>query len=348
MGSGLGSRGNASSILSAGVADIILPVEAIAEELLRYVEHPFLERESVETPEEKFEKDIQNILMMVRAHTGHDFTHYKRNTVRRRIERRMALHQIHGMSDYRQYLRQNFEEVLHLFKDLTINVTSFFRDAFAFKLLQEEVLKSMLAEKTEDSSLSIWVPACASGEEAYSIAMLMVEASEEVGKFFDIKLFATDINQEAIEAARSGIFPDNIAADISPERLKRFFARKGISYQVDSKIRDMIVFDVQDILRDPPFSGMDLISCRNLLIYMDNQLQQNVLPLLHYALKPGGILFLETSETTSEASGLFIPLDKKAKIFRGKDLGPGRVLNFPMPGLQRYEEPDREAGTKAA
>jgi two-component system CheB/CheR fusion protein len=336
------------SVIDAGVADIILPVETIPEALLRYTRHLLIETESVETPEEKFEKDIQNILMMVRTHTGHDFTHYKRNTVRRRIERRMALHQIHEMSDYRQYLRQNPEEVMYLFKDLTINVTSFFRDAFAFKLLKEEVLKSMLAEKTGDSSLRVWVPACASGEEAYSIAMLMIEAGEEVKKFFDIKLFATDINQEAIEAARSGIFPDSIAADISPERLKRFFARKGTSYQVDSKIRDMIVFAVQDIMRDPPFSGMDLISCRNLLIYMDNQLQQNVLPLLHYALKPGGILFLGTSETTSEASGLFIPLDKKAKIFRGKDLGVGRVLNFPMPGFQRYGEPDREAGTKSA
>jgi two-component system CheB/CheR fusion protein len=336
------------SVIAAGVADMILPVEEIPHELMRYTQHPFLEQESLETPEEKFEKDIQNILMLVRTHTGHDFTHYKRNTVRRRIERRMALHQTHEMQDYRLYLRQSPEEILHLFKDLTINVTSFFRDAFAFKFLKEQVLKSMLAEKPADSSLRIWVPACASGEEAYSIAMLMIEAGEEVEKYFDIKLFATDINQEAIEAARSGIFPDSIAADISPERLKRFFAKKGTTYHVDSKIRDMMVFAVQDIIRDPPFSGMDLISCRNLLIYMDNKLQQNVLPLLHYALKPGGILFLGTSETTSEASGLFIPLDKKAKIFRGKDLGPGRVLKFPMPGYQRYGEPDREAGTKSA
>ncbi|MEJ2100593.1 MAG: CheR family methyltransferase, partial [Desulfobacterales bacterium] len=332
------------SVIDAGVADLILPVEKIPQELLRYTQHPFLDKEWVETPEEKFEKDIQGILMMVRTHTGHDFSHYKRNTVRRRIERRMALHQIHQMSDYRRYLRQNSEEVLDLFKDLTINVTSFFRDDFAFKILKEKILKILLAEKAENSSLRIWVPGCASGEEAYSIAMLMVEASEELEKFFDVKLFATDINQEAIETARSGIFPDNIAADISRERLQRFFAKKGATYHVDSKIRDMIVFAVQDIMRDPPFSGMDLISCRNLLIYMDNQLQQNVLPLMHYALKPGGILFLGTSETTSEAADLFSPLNKKAKIFRSKDIGSGRLINFPMPGFQQVEEPILETG----
>ncbi|MEJ2728227.1 MAG: CheR family methyltransferase [Deltaproteobacteria bacterium] len=330
------------SVINAGVADIILPVEEIPQELLRYTQHPFLGREPKDTPEEKFEKDIQSILMMVRTSTGHDFNLYKRNTVRRRIERRMALHQIHEMSNYRRYLRQNSDEIHQLFKDLTINVTSFFRDTFAFKILKEDILQRMLAEKPADSSLRIWVPGCASGEEAYSIVMLIVEIAEELEKFFDIKLFATDINQEAIEAARNGIFPDSIASDITAERLKRFFAKKGSTYQVDSKVRDVIVFAAHDVTRDPPFSDMDLICCRNLLIYMDNSLQSQVLPVLHYALKPEGILFLGTSETTSEASDLFTPVNKKAKIFKRKKIEGGRDIHFRMPKALRHAEPQNE------
>jgi two-component system CheB/CheR fusion protein len=330
------------SVINAGVADIILPVEEIPQELLRYTQHPFLGREPKDTPEEKFEKDIQSILMMVRTSTGHDFNLYKRNTVRRRIERRMALQQIHELPNYRRYLRQNSDEIHELFKDLTINVTSFFRDAFAFQILKEDVLQRMLAQKPANSSLRIWVPGCASGEEAYSIAMLIVEISEELEKFFDIKLFATDINQEAIEAARSGIFPDSIVSDITAERLKRFFAKKGSTYQVDSKIRDVIVFAAHDVTRDPPFSGMDLISCRNLLIYMDNSLQSQVLPVLHYALKPEAILLLGTSETTSEASDLFTPVNKKAKIFKSKKIEDGRDIHFRMPKALRHGEPQNE------
>jgi two-component system, chemotaxis family, CheB/CheR fusion protein len=333
------------SVIDAGLADLILPVEQMPQELLRFTRHPFLDKETPETPEEKFEKDIQRILMTVRTHTGHDFSLYKRNTVRRRIERRMALNQINELSDYRRYLRRNAEEVIHLFKDLTINVTSFFRDGFAFKLLKEEALHGMLDTKPGDGSVRIWVPGCASGEEAYSIAMLVVEVSESLEKYFDVKIFATDINQDAIEAARSGSFPDSIAADVSPERLKRFFAKKGSNYYVDSKIRDMIVFAVHDITRDPPFSSMDLISCRNLLIYMGNSLQAKVLPVLHYALKPGGILFLGTSETTSEASDLFVTLEKKAKIFKSREIEFGQVLYFPMAALHPYEDPENKSRT---
>lgn len=188
----------------------------------------------------------------------------------------------------------------------------------------------------------MWVPGCSSGEETYSLAILLVEAAEELDKYYDIKIFGTDINTDAIELARSGEFPENIRADISDERLKRFFTKRGNKYQVDSKIRDLMVFAVHDLVRDPPFSNMELISCRNLLIYMDTDLQKRVLPIFHYSLKTGGILFLGTSETIGEASGLFTPIDKKNKIYRHKDAEIQPLGHFRIPPLLHEEEEEPE------
>jgi two-component system CheB/CheR fusion protein len=329
------------SVIDAGVADLILPVEQMPAELLKYVGHPFMGREASKERETKTEQDIQSILMIVRTHTGHDFTHYKRNTVRRRIERRMALHQIQNPGEYRMFLRQNLEEVDALFNDLTINVTSFFRDAECFRQLKEVALLPMLKEKSPDSSLRIWVPGCATGEETYSIAITVVETLEELEKYVDIKIFASDINTRAVEAARSGLYPDNISADVSEARLRRFFTRKGQRYQVASKIRDLTVFALQDVTRDPPFSNVDLVSCRNLLIYMDTSLQKRVVPMLHYALKPGGILFLGTSESTGDKD-LFTVLDKRNRIFRKADSEPEKTYSLKIPKIFPSKEMEGE------
>jgi len=326
------------SVIDAGLADIILPVEKMPDQLMRLSDHPFMVPKPPEGAKEKFERDVQGILMVVRTHTGHDFSQYKRNTVMRRIQRRMALNQIHEIEDYRRYLRQNTSEVTDLFKDLTINVTSFFRDNEAFQVLSEKAIKPLMGKKQADTTFRIWVPGCSSGEEAYSLAILLVEVSEELEKYFDFKIFATDINTDAIESARSGEFPENIRADVTEDRLRRFFTKRGNRYHVDSKIRDLMVFAVHDVTRDPPFSNMELISCRNLLIYMDNDLQKRVLPILHYGLKSEGILFLGTSESVGEATELFTPVDKKNKIYRHKDVDIEPMHHFRVPTYPRIEE----------
>jgi two-component system, chemotaxis family, CheB/CheR fusion protein len=322
------------SVIDAGLADFTLPVEEIPKQLLRYVEHPFLsagQKQKAEAPPELIESDLQSILVLVRANTGHDFSQYKRTTIQRRIERRMALHQIQVMHDYRRFLRQYPGEIQNLFEDLTINVTRFFRDPETFEALKQTAVRPLLQSRGTENPMRIWVPGCASGEEAYSIAIVAIEVIEETEKFCEIKIFGTDISNAGIQTARGGYFPENIAADVNQERLRRFFSNRGGRYQVDSKIRDMIIFAVHDVIRDPPFSSLDLVSCRNLLIYMDTTLQKKVLSIFHYALKPGGVLFLGPSETPGDASELFETLDKKSKIFRSRKAEAGHVLPFRMP-----------------
>jgi two-component system CheB/CheR fusion protein len=326
------------SAIDAGLADIILPAEKMPEYLTRLIEHPFMVPKPVEDSKKNVENEIQSILMLVRTQTGHDFSQYKRNTVVRRIQRRMALNYIHEMADYRRYLRQNVKEVNGLFTDLTINVTSFFRDTEAFRALSKKGIKSLMEKKEADTGFRVWVPGCSSGEEAYSLAILLVETSEQLEKYFDFRIFGTDINTDAVEAARSGEFSKNIEADISKERLNRFFTKRGNKIVVDSKIRDLMVFAVHDVTRDPPFSNMELISCRNLLIYMDNDLQKRVLPVLHYGLRSSGILFLGNSETIGENSKLFVPIDKKNKIYRHKDVDIEPMHHFRVPPLPRLGE----------
>jgi two-component system CheB/CheR fusion protein len=316
------------SAIEAGVADRILSVEEMPRVIADYVSHPVLDRKNAESEEESLERDLRSILMIVRTQTGIDFSNYKPNTVRRRIARRMALQRVEDYTGYRAMLRDNPPEVERLFKDLTINVTRFFRDESAMETLVEKGLRPMMADKSDDTSLRIWVPGCSSGEEAYSLAILLLEAVEEMEKFFDIKIFATDINKEAIQAARSGLYPEAISADISQHRLRRFFSKKGQRYQVDSKIRDMVVFAVHDVTADPPFSNLDIISCRNLLIYMNTDLQKKVLPVFHFSLNSHGRLFLGTSETAGEASDLFSCESKKAKLYRKIPASPQKLSEY--------------------
>jgi two-component system CheB/CheR fusion protein len=311
------------SAINTGRVDYVLPVERMPGQLISYIRHLSEVPEKIESDEEKTEQSVNRILTSVRLATGHDFNNYKRSTVHRRIARRMAVLQLAEISLYAQYLRQNPTEIDELFKDLLINVTNFFRDSAAFEILERRTLPMLLEEKAAreeelDAPLRIWVPGCGTGEEAYSLAMLLVEAMERQGVHFRVQVFATDINRETIEFGRAGLYPDNIAADVSAVRLKRFFKRESDSYRIDRKIREMVVFAIHDLTRDPPFSRLDMVSCRNVLIYMNTPLQKRIIPLFHYSLREGGILFLGSSEGVGEFTDCFDFIDKKYKIYRNR------------------------------
>ncbi len=261
---------------------------------------------------------MTKILMLMRAGTGHDFTLYKKSTIGRRIERRMNQHNIEDSETYARFLRKHPAEMQTLFRELLINVTSFFRDPMAFATLKAEVLPALLAGKSAEHVLRIWVAGCATGEEAYSIAMLLRETMEETHRDFKVQMYATDLDDDAIATARAGLYPPNIAQDVTPERLRRFFHREDAGYRVRKDVRDMVVFAVQSVIKDPPFTRLDLLSCRNLMIYLEPELQHRLIPTFHYALKPGGVLFLSPSESIGNHTDLFETIDRKWKIYRSK------------------------------
>jgi two-component system, chemotaxis family, CheB/CheR fusion protein len=307
--------------------DFILPVSAMGDTLRRITSQPIYRQGQPEPPHEAEEREIQTVLRQVRTVTGHDFSQYKRSTIDRRIGRRMALHQVRSLPEYIHMLRKDPGETQALFSDLIINVTSFFRDPQGFDILERKVILPLMERDEPDEVIRVWVPACASGEEAYSIGMLFLEHMDRIGKRKKLKIFGSDINPENIEVARRGFYPENIAQDLSRDRLARFFSRRNSGYQVDARVRELMVFAVHDITRDPPFSGLDLLSCRNLLIYMNLGLQQRILPMMHYALKPGGFLFLGPSEGVADFSDLFTPVDKRWKLFRSKETNGAPHLN---------------------
>jgi two-component system CheB/CheR fusion protein len=318
------------SAIDTGLVDYILPVEQMPEEIIRYVQHPYLEGREKELPADKhYQSFLQKILMLVRASTKHDFSHYKQTTIRRRIGRRMAVHRIEDIADYFRYLQQNPAEIQTLFKDLVICVTSFFRDPEAFKALETKVIPDILAHESGDQPIRVWVPGCGSGEEALSIAILFDEAMERTGKHHSMQVFATDIDSEAIDKARQSEYPESIAADITPERLKKYFIKRNGLYRIRQEIRETVVYAVQNLISDPPFSRLDLISCRNVLIYLDNDLQRQILPLFHFTMNPNGYLFLGSSETIGGAVDLFATVDNKAKIFQRKGPVHHRLADYP-------------------
>jgi two-component system CheB/CheR fusion protein len=305
--------------VDTGLVDFVLPVEKMPEQLMQYVKHPYLEpSKKPVAPEDKFENALNRIFRLVRASTGHDFSSYKRNTTRRRIERRMAVHQIDGLEDYIRFLNENASEVKTLFREMLITVTNFFRDPEAFEALGQKAVEPIITAKPLSSDVRVWVPGCATGEEAYSIAILFEETMRRLKKKPSIQIFATDVDSETIAAARCGIYPDSIAADVCDDRLENFFTQSDSTYKVKDFIREMIVFAEQDLIKDPPFSKLDMVCCRNVLIYMDAELQRKIIPLFHYILRPDGRLFLGTSETIGKFADLFSPVDNKWKIFRRK------------------------------
>ena len=317
--------------ITTGFVDFILSPDRIPEALLNYLRHPYVrggEPTAVLLAEGK-SGGLEDILSLVQEKKGSDFRCYKKNTIVRRIERRMGLHRISDLARYYDLLRRDSDEVNQLFKDLLINVTSFFRDADAFEELRQKAVVPLVRAQQTDEPLRVWVPGCATGEEAYSLAMLLMEEVTAAGKNCPVQIFATDIDEVELEFARQGIYPESIAVDVAPERLSRFFIRHDKGYRVIEPVRKSVVFAVQNLITDPPFSKMDLVSCRNLLIYLDAETQAKLMPLFNFTLNPDGYLFLGKSEGVGGNDGLFDVVSKKARLFRR--LIPARPITLDSP-----------------
>ena len=304
--------GMPESAINAGYATKVLTVDKMPEVLMAGL----LALNNPPIAAAALTSNLNRILLQLRSATGHDFSLYKKSTIGRRIERRMSMHDITSMELYSRYLKEHPAESGKLFKELLINVTSFFRDPEAFDALKTEIIPLLLREKPEDYVVRIWVAGCATGEEAYSIAILLAEYMEEVQVNFKVLLFATDLDDDAINIARNGFYPPNIAQDISPERLRRFFVKEDRGFRVKKHIREMVIFAIQNVIKDPPFTRLDLLSCRNLMIYLEPEVQHRLIPAFHYALKAGGVLFLSPSESIGSFPELFSPINRKYKLYR--------------------------------
>jgi len=312
-------RGMPQSAIAAGIVDFVLPPAKMPEQLLKYAGHQLQGAIETSNRVERSHDRLGPIFLLLRSQTGHDFSFYKKNTICRRIERRLNVHQIGDLGEYTRYLQQNPQEVEMLFKELLIGVTGFFRDSEAFDLLRRRIAGEMLRGTSPDSTMRVWVPGCSTGEEVYTLAIVLREAMDETKANPKIQIFGTDIDNEAIDTARAGRYPAGAAAEVSPERLKRFFVKDGNFVRIKKEIREMALFAVQNVIKDPPFTKLDLICCRNLLIYLDSEIQRRLIPIFHYVLKPGGLLLLGSSETVGTFGDLFSLLDKKWKLFRRKD-----------------------------
>ncbi|MFB3764300.1 MAG: CheR family methyltransferase [Methanotrichaceae archaeon] len=327
--------GMPQSAIATGLVDYIAPTYELPERLLKHANQYYQLREVPPAEKKEAVGALQKIFALVRAQTGNDFSLYKKSTVRRRIERRMSVHQIADINNYVRFLQENPQEVDLLFKELLIGVTSFFREPEAFEALKKEAVPEFMKDKQSGEPIRVWVIGCSTGEEAYSIAIILKEflSDMKVRNNFKIQVYATDIDKGAIDVARQGVYPANIAQDVTPERLERFFIKEDDHYRVKKEIREMIVFAVQNVLVDPPFTKLDILSCRNLLIYLSSELQKKLMPLFHYSLNPGGTLFLGSSESIGNFTDLFEPLDHKWKLFGRRETPLSRrppVIDFPI------------------
>lgn len=342
------------SAIETGRVDMILTAAEIALRLTSYVSGDYRE---VSPAEEMLTDDpevfFRKILALLHKSTGHDFTHYKRSTVERRIHRRRQIYQLRDMESYLNLLEKDPDEVETLFDEILINVTEFFRNADAFEALQKEVITKLFDEKDPDTPLRIWVPACSTGEEVYSIAILLWEEATRREIVADFKIFATDLDAQAIDRARRAVYSDASCEKISAERKSRFFENLGRGYRVAKDLRDRVLFAVHNVIRDPPFARQHLVSCRNLLIYLDETAQRRVLDVLHYALRADGFLFLGTSEFIGNSKNFFFPVDSANRIYRPKEINRKRLPNreftslistpnrFRKPPLNTNQEPPR-------
>jgi two-component system, chemotaxis family, CheB/CheR fusion protein len=321
------------SAIAAGCVDYILPPKGIARELSRIAKHPFVSRPDSQTVTQlgtATDTGLDTIFQLLRRHTGVDFTHYRQTTILRRIQRRMLVHKIDRLSDYVRHLQTSSAEIKALYQDMLINVTSFFRNPKVFDELKTEVFPEILKRHSPEQSIRVWVPGCASGEEAYSLAIVLLEYLGEKSAQIPIQIFGTDVSETSVARARSGVFPENIQGDVSPERLRRFFTRVEGGYRISKSIRDICIFAQHNLLSDPPFSQMDLISCRNLLIYLEPTLQNKVISLFHYAARPNGFLLLGTSEGVRSVTGLFALENRVFKIFTKKATAARQVVTFSL------------------
>jgi len=316
-------NGMPSSAIATGLVDFVLSPVDMPRELIAYVKRSYAKLPlSTVIHSQAKENALKLIFTLLFNQTGHDFSKYKENTVQRRIEHRMAVRRIEKWDDYVALLKENSSEVDTLFHDLLIGVTNFFRDPEAFEALEKLVIPDLFAGKPAGATVRVWTPGCCRGEEAYSIAILLQEYMEAKNQFLKVQIFATDIDVRSLSSARTGIYSNSLASDVSPERLARFFTVEPDSnaYRISKKIRDMILFSEQDVIKDPPFSKVDLITCRNLMIYFNAELQKRLIPIFHYALNPSGYIFLGISETAAGWDDLFVPRDRKLKIYKRKEI----------------------------
>jgi two-component system CheB/CheR fusion protein len=337
--------------IEAGVVDVVATVDQLPAKIVEYLQHaPHIARPEHEGPDTKAQSALEKIIGLLRTATGHDFTPYKSSTLYRRIERRMGLHQIGDIDHYVRYLRENPEEAQLLFRELLIGVTSFLRDPAAWEYLGHKALPGLLATCGKRAVLRAWVPACSTGEEAYSLGIVLREALDKVGSSRNVsfQIFATDLDSTAVDKARHGAYPASIAQEVSPERLKRFFVREDGAYRVRKEIRDRVIFATQNVLQDPPFTKLDLLTCRNLLIYLDTDVQRKLLPLFHYSLKPGGLLLLGSAETAAAFAGLFAALDGKSRLYRRLETAASTTIPIEFPSASyRMLGPATDAPAKS-
>jgi two-component system CheB/CheR fusion protein len=322
------------SAIAAGVVDYVLPPSDIAHELERISQHPYVSRDrhlgtSAVPPEEN--TGLNAIFHLLRRNAGVDFTHYRHTTILRRIQRRMMVHKIDRLRDYVRYLQSNPAEITALYQDMLIKVTSFFRNPSLFEALKSRVFPALLNNTSgQDRNIRIWTPGCASGEETYSVAIALLEYLGDKAHDTNMQLFGTDISESSVVKARAGLYPENIQTDVSSDRLRRFFTKSETGYRISKSIRDMCIFAQQNLVNDPPFSQMDLICCRNLLIYLEPVLQAKVISLFHYAIRANGSLVLGTSEGVGSASNLFANEDRTLKIFSKKATAPRQLVTFSL------------------
>ena len=315
-------EGMPRSAIETGLVDYILKPAQMPPQLVAYAAHPGGRPPGAGSPAARITEGVhRKVLILLRDQTGHDFSQYKQSTIGRRIERRLAVNQISTVDDYIKYAQQTPAEISALFGDLLIGVTSFFRDAEAFEALEREVIPKLVANKPSGSTIRVWSPGCSTGEEPYSLAVLLRERLDTLQRSVGVQLFATDLSPQSVVTARAGRYAPSIAADISPERLERNFVLESdaSAFRIRKSIRDMLIFSEQDLIRDPPLSKLDLIVCRNVLIYMGAALQKKLIPLFHYALNPGGYLFLGTSETVGQFSDLFTVVDRKWRLYQRRE-----------------------------
>jgi len=339
--------GMPQSAIASGLVNYVLPVSKIPEVLVGYARHPYVAGTAQQDTVDASEKTaLESVLGIIRARRGYNFSGYKQSTLLRRIQRRMGLRSIERWNDYIDVLRRTPDEIDALFKDLLIGVTEFFRDAEAWNVLETEVIAPLVEAKPRGEAIRVWVPGCATGEEAYALAMLLLEGLKQAGKRCPVQVFATDTNEDTLQIGRNGIYPTGVATRIPPERLRRFFIEGADNhhYQVGRELRESVVFGAQNLVSDPPFSRLDLVSCRNLLIYLEPDVQKKIIDIFHFALRPGGYMFLGSAETIGERGDLFKSLSKKWRIYQRS----GAASSYRPLALALRVDAPHAGGTSAA
>jgi len=332
--------GMPQSAINAVLIDILAPANLLPTKLIEFLNYNPATVPKTEI-DDKSKTNLDKIIILLRVQTGHDFSLYKKNTLFRRIERRMNVHQIDKITNYIRFLQENPNELDILFKELLIGVTNFFRDAEVWKKLKEEVLPNLFNQLSNGYILRAWITGCSTGEEAYSLAIIFKEAYEKVkhDKNLTLQIFATDIDSDAIDKARKGFFSLNIVADVSSERISQFFTKEEDGFRVNTIIREMIVFAPHNVIKDPPFTKLDILSCRNLLIYMETELQKKLMNLFHYSLNTKGVMILGSAENENSQNNQFIPIDAKLKLYKRSEIPVTKeMIDFPSSFVSKKQQ----------